>query len=91
MKYTFDHIIKILRERHKGDHDFKIPFFKKEKRKKRKMKNKPVHEYTDKRYSVRHKIQQDKRRRARKVATKMLGSKLLHQYARSHATISYRN
>ena len=37
------------------------------------MKNKPVHEYTDKRYSVRHKIQQDKRRRARKVATKMLG------------------
>ena len=46
----------------------------KEKRKKRKMKNKPVHEYTDKRYSVRHKIQQDKRRRARKVATKMLGN-----------------
>ena len=27
MKYTFDHIIKILREKHKGDPDFKIPFF----------------------------------------------------------------
>jgi len=37
------------------------------------MKNKPVHEYTDKRYSVRHKIQRDKRKRARKVAAKMLG------------------
>jgi len=37
------------------------------------MKNKPVHEYTDKRYSVRHKIQRDKRERARKVASKMLG------------------
>jgi len=37
------------------------------------MKNKPVHEYTDKRYSVRHKIQRDKRERARKVAAKMLG------------------
>ncbi len=34
MKYTFDHIIKILRERHKGDHDFKIPFFQKEEDKK---------------------------------------------------------
>ena len=37
------------------------------------MKHKPVHEYTDKRYSVRHKIQQDKRRRARKKVEKMLG------------------
>ena len=37
------------------------------------MKNKPVHEYTDQRYSVKHKIQQDKRRRARQLAAKMLG------------------
>jgi len=34
MKYTFNHIIKILTERHKGDHDFKIPFFKKQEDKK---------------------------------------------------------
>jgi hypothetical protein len=37
------------------------------------MKNKPVHEYTDKRYSVRNKIEQDKKRRARQLAAKMLG------------------
>ena len=36
MKYTFDHIIKILRERHKGDHDFKIPFFQKKRGRKEK-------------------------------------------------------
>jgi hypothetical protein len=34
MKYTFEHIIKILRERHKGDHDFKIPFFQRKEDKK---------------------------------------------------------
>ena len=37
------------------------------------MKNKPIHEYTDKRYSVRNKIEQDKKRRARQLAAKMLG------------------
>ena len=35
MKYTFEHIIKILRERHKGDHDFKIPFFQKKEEEKK--------------------------------------------------------
>ena len=33
----------------------------------------PIYEYTDKRYSVRHKQQEAKRKRARQLAAKMLG------------------
>jgi hypothetical protein len=37
------------------------------------LKNKPIYEYTDKRASVKYKIDQDKRRRARIVASKLMG------------------
>ena len=37
------------------------------------MKNKPTYEYTDKRASVKYKIEQDKRRRALMVAGKLMG------------------
>lgn len=37
------------------------------------MKNKPVYEYTDKRASLKYQYEQDKRRRARKLADKLLG------------------
>ena len=36
------------------------------------MKNKPIYEYTDKRVSVRHKIEEDKRKRARILASKLM-------------------
>ena len=37
------------------------------------MKRKPVYEYTDKRASERHKIDQAKRKRAREIAAKLMG------------------
>jgi hypothetical protein len=38
-----------------------------------KLQKKPVYEQTDKRASERHKYEEDKRRRARKLADKLLG------------------
>lgn len=38
-----------------------------------KLQKKPVYEQTDKRASERHKCEEDKRRRARKLADKLLG------------------
>tara|TARA_R100001510_G_scaffold22317_1_gene19524 strand:+ start:169 stop:381 length:213 start_codon:yes stop_codon:yes gene_type:complete len=37
------------------------------------LQKKPVYEQTDKRASERHKYEEDKRRRARKLAEKMMG------------------
>ena len=37
------------------------------------MKNKPTYEYTDKRASVRYHYEQDKRRKARRIAEKYMG------------------
>jgi hypothetical protein len=38
-----------------------------------KLQRKPVYEQTDKRASERHKYEEDKRKRARKLAEKMMG------------------
>lgn len=38
-----------------------------------KLQKKPVYEQTDKRASERHKYEEDKRKRARKLAEKMMG------------------
>jgi len=38
-----------------------------------KLKKKPVYEYSDKRASLKYQYEQDKRRRARKLADKLLG------------------
>tara|TARA_R100000734_G_scaffold19120_2_gene18258 strand:- start:2118 stop:2333 length:216 start_codon:yes stop_codon:yes gene_type:complete len=38
-----------------------------------KLQKKPVYEQTDKRASERHKYEEDRRRRARKLAEKMMG------------------
>jgi hypothetical protein len=37
------------------------------------MKNKPTYEYTDKRASVRYHYEEDRRKRARRIAEKMMG------------------